>query len=134
MPSATEEKVEGQRKRHIVNVMQVIEQRPPSALVVRAAIPADTEDADGAEAEEFATTMSEIDKLTLDVVAEKTDVEKAWLQCLIKERKLKILLWKRVFDLRHLGGQELSKQDRSELKEFAISCGYQSGKYSSVGR
>jgi hypothetical protein len=29
------------------------------------------------------------------------------------------------FDLRHLGGQQLSEEDLSELKEFAISCGYQ---------
>jgi hypothetical protein len=29
------------------------------------------------------------------------------------------------FDLRHLGGQQLSKEDMAELKEFAISCGYQ---------
>jgi hypothetical protein len=29
------------------------------------------------------------------------------------------------FDLRHLGGQLLSKEDKSELKEFAISCGCQ---------
>ena len=29
------------------------------------------------------------------------------------------------FDLRHLGGQELSEEDREELKEYAISCGYQ---------
>jgi hypothetical protein len=30
------------------------------------------------------------------------------------------------FDLRHLGGQQLS-EDISELKYFAISCGYQPG-------
>jgi hypothetical protein len=30
-------------------------------------------------------------------------------------------------DLRHLGGQELSKEDISELKEFAIAGGYKSG-------
>jgi hypothetical protein len=30
------------------------------------------------------------------------------------------------FDLWHLGGQLLFKEDKSELKEFAISCGYQS--------
>jgi hypothetical protein len=29
------------------------------------------------------------------------------------------------FDLRHLGDQQLSEEDISELKEFAISCGYQ---------
>jgi hypothetical protein len=28
------------------------------------------------------------------------------------------------FDLRHLGGQQLSKEDISELKKFAISHGY----------
>jgi hypothetical protein len=31
------------------------------------------------------------------------------------------------FDLRHLGGQELSEVDKEELKEYAISCGYQPG-------
>jgi hypothetical protein len=30
-------------------------------------------------------------------------------------------------DLRHLDGQQLSEEDISELKEFAISCGYQPG-------
>jgi hypothetical protein len=31
------------------------------------------------------------------------------------------------FDLRHLGGQELSEEDKEELKEYAISYGYQPG-------
>jgi hypothetical protein len=31
------------------------------------------------------------------------------------------------FDLRHLGGQELSEEEKMELKEFAMSCGYQPG-------
>jgi hypothetical protein len=31
------------------------------------------------------------------------------------------------FDLRRLGGLELFEEDKSELKEFAISCGYQPG-------
>jgi hypothetical protein len=31
------------------------------------------------------------------------------------------------FDLQHLGDQQLSEEDISELKEFAISCGYQPG-------
>jgi hypothetical protein len=33
----------------------------------------------------------------------------------------------RSFDLRHLGGQQLSEEDISELKEFAVSGGYQPG-------
>jgi hypothetical protein len=31
------------------------------------------------------------------------------------------------FDLRHLDSQQLSEEDKSELKEFTISGGYQSG-------
>jgi hypothetical protein len=31
------------------------------------------------------------------------------------------------FDLQHLGGQQLSEEDISELKEFAVSSGYQLG-------
>jgi hypothetical protein len=61
-----------------VNVIQAIEQTPPSASATKVAIPADAEDADKAKAEELAVTMSEIDRLVLyvvvDVVAEKTSV------------------------------------------------------------
>jgi hypothetical protein len=67
-PSATEEKIEGQKKRRIVNVMQAIEQTPPLALATKAGIPADAENAGKAEAEELAVSMSEIDRLVLDVV------------------------------------------------------------------
>jgi hypothetical protein len=54
--------------------MQAIEQTPPSASDVKAAIPADTEDAGEAKTEELTATKSEIDKLISDVVAEKTGV------------------------------------------------------------
>jgi hypothetical protein len=75
---AIEEKLEGQKKRRIVNVMQAIEQTSPSTSATKAAVPADAEDAGKAEAEDFAAIMSEIDKLVsdvvADVVAEKTSV------------------------------------------------------------
>jgi hypothetical protein len=121
--SAAEEKVGGQKKRRIVNMMQAIEQMSPSTLAAKATIPADTEDATGAEAKELATTMLEIDKLISDVVAEENmaaapDKGKG-IEDISSEDK--------DFDLRHLGGQELSREDKSELKEFVISCGYQHG-------
>jgi hypothetical protein len=130
VPSAAEEKVRGQKKRRIINVMQAIEQTPPSASTVKAAIPADTEDAGGVEAEELATTMSEIDKLISDVVAEETDVaaEESMAAVLDKGKKIDDTpLEEKGFDLRHLGGQELLEEDRLELKEFAMACGYQPG-------
>jgi hypothetical protein len=74
VPSAAEEKVGGQKKRRIVNVMQAIEKMPPSASAVKEAIPVNTRDAGGAEAEELAVTMSEIDKLISDVAVEKAGV------------------------------------------------------------
>jgi hypothetical protein len=123
VPSAMEEMVGGQKKRRIVNVMQAIEQTSPSASAVKAAIPADTEDAGGAEAEELATTMSEIDKLILDVVADKS-------MAAVPDKGKKIddtPSGEKDFDLRHLGGQELFEEDKLELKEFVMSCGYQPG-------
>jgi hypothetical protein len=127
VPSATEEKVGGQKERQIVNVMQAIEQMLPSASAVKAAIPVDTEDTGGAEAEELAATMSEIDKLISDVVAEKTCVVAEGGMGAVPDKGKKIddtPSEDKDFDLWHLGGQELSKEDKLELKEFALSCGY----------
>jgi hypothetical protein len=130
VPSATEEKVGGKKKWWIVNIMQAIEQTPPSALAVKAAISADTEDASGAEAEELAATMSEIDKLISDVVAEKTGVVAEGGMAAVPDKGKKIddtPSEEKGFDLWHLGGQELLEEDKLELKEFAMACGYQSG-------
>jgi hypothetical protein len=66
-----EEKVEGQKKRRMINVMQAIEQTPPSASAAKAAMPVDTEDTIGAKAEELATIMLEIDRLISYVVVEE---------------------------------------------------------------
>jgi hypothetical protein len=86
-------------------------------------IPVDVEDAGKAEAEELAATMSEVDRLILDVVAEEN-------MAAVPDKGKRIdntYSDKKDFDLRHLGGQELSEEDKLELKEFAISCGYQPG-------
>jgi hypothetical protein len=91
--------------------------------VAKAVMPVDTEDAAGAEAEELATTMSDIDKLISDVVAEEN-----MAAALDKGKRIEDASSKdKDFDLRHLGGQELSEEDKSELKDFAISCDYQPG-------
>jgi hypothetical protein len=130
VPSAMEEKVGEQKKWWIVNVMKAIEQTPPLASVVKAAIPADTEDLSGAEAEELAATMLEIDKLISDVVAEKTGVVAEGGMAAVPDKGTKIddtPSEEKGFDLRHLGGQELLEEDKLELKDFAMACGYQSG-------
>jgi hypothetical protein len=115
-PSATEEKLEGQKKRRIVNVMQAIEKMPPSASVTKAAILADAEDTSKAEAEDLAATMLEIDKPVSDVVADVVAEEN---MAAVTDKGKKIdntPLDEKDFDLRHLGGQELSEDDKLELK------------------
>jgi hypothetical protein len=132
-PSATEEKTEGQKKRRIVNIMQAIEQTAPSASA-KATIPEVAEDAGEANAEELAATMSEFDRLVSDVVrdvvTEETSVavEENMAALLDKGKEIdNTPSGEKDFDLRHLGGQELSEEDKLELREFAISCGYQPG-------
>jgi hypothetical protein len=116
--------------------MQVIEQTPPSALMVKTAIPADAEaEAEGAaeakNADEAEATMSDIDRLVSDMVADvtaETNVAAEEIMATVPDEGKEIdntPSVERDFDLRHLGGQELSEEDKLELKEFTISCGYQ---------
>ena len=88
----------------MINVMQAIEQTSPSASSAKAAMLVDTEDTTGAEAEELATTILEIDRLISDVVAKEniatTPDKGKGIEDASSEDK--------DFDLWHLGGQELS--------------------------
>jgi hypothetical protein len=113
-----------QKKRRIVNILQAIEQTPPSASASKAAKPTDVEATVTAKDEKLATTLSEIDKLISDVAVEKEVVA----TILDKGKEIDETSSEGVnFDLRHLGGQQLSEEDKLELREFAISCGYQPG-------
>jgi hypothetical protein len=97
----------------MMDVMQAIEKTPPSASAKKVVLTANAEDNTKAEANEarpeaenLGTIMSEIDRLISDVAPEKDIAD---------------------LDLRHLGGQELSDEDISELKEFALPGGYKPG-------
>jgi hypothetical protein len=108
----------------MMNIMVAIEQTPPSVSVDKADIPADAEATAAAKAGNLATTLSENDRLISNVVVEK-DVAAVASD---KGKKTEETSSESMnFNLRHLGGQQLSEEDISELKEFAISCGYQPG-------
>jgi hypothetical protein len=135
---ATKEKIKEQKKRRIVNVMQAIEQTPPSTLAIKTAIPTDAKaEAEGAakakDAGEAKMIMSDTDRLVSDIfadVTEETNVAAEETMATVPDKGKEIYNTpsdERDFDLRHLGGQELSEEDKLELKEFAISCGYQPG-------
>jgi hypothetical protein len=108
----------------MMNVMQAIEQTPPPPSVEKTIMSADAEDTTEAEADNLATTMSEIDRLISDVVLEKDVAEGSPNK---GKRIEETSSEDKNFDLWHLGGHQLSEEDISELKEYAISCGYQPG-------
>jgi hypothetical protein len=83
-----------------------------------------------AEAAKLVSTMSGIDKLISDMVAEETvaTIEENTAAAPNKGKEVAdASSEEKDFDLRHLGGQELSEANKEELKEYGISCGYQPG-------
>jgi hypothetical protein len=125
-PSAAMEMAEGQKKRRIVNVMQAIERTPPLASASRMVPVASAE----AEAAKLVSTMSGIDKLISDMVAEGTVVAAKENMAAVPDKGKEVVdasSEEKDFDLRHLGGLESSEADKEELKEYGISCGYQPG-------
>jgi hypothetical protein len=110
--------------------VQAIERTPPSASAAKIVTVASAEADASTEAEKLATTMSGIDKLISDMVAEETGVVAEESMVVVPDKGKKVVdtsSGEKDFDLRHLGGQELSEADKEELKEYAISCGYQPG-------
>jgi hypothetical protein len=129
-PSAIKEKTEGQKRRRIVNVMQAIERTPPLASASRMVPVASAKAEAAAEAANLVSTMSGIDKLISDMVAEETvaTTEENVVAVPSKGKEVVDTLSKeKEFDLRHLGGQELSEVHKEELEEYGKSCGYQPG-------
>jgi hypothetical protein len=115
-PSATKEKVKEPKKRRIVNVMQASEQTPPSAS---ATIGAEAKAAAAIEAKddgEVEATMSDIGRIISYVVKDAT-VEEDMATTPDKERGIDSgPSGEEDLDLRHLGGQELSEEEKLELK------------------
>jgi hypothetical protein len=128
-------KAAGPKKRRIITVTEAIEETPRPASASKApavgsatateAAPAEaaTVEAEPAEDAKLESTLSNIDKILLDMAAEETtaivpEKEKEIAEATSEEEN---------FNFQNLIGQELSKAEREELKEYAISCRYQPG-------
>jgi hypothetical protein len=106
--------------------MQAIEGTPPLASASRMVSAASAE----AEAAKLVTTISGIDKLISDMVVEEIVVTAEENVAAVPDKGKEVVdasSEEKDFDLRHLGGQELSEVDKEELKEYGISYGYQPG-------
>jgi hypothetical protein len=137
-PSAVK-KVDGQKKRRIIIVMQAIERTPRLASVSKITPIASAEAtaeantsakaAATAQAANLESTLSGIDKLLLDMAAKEVAMT-AEVMATVSDKGKKIAdaaSEEKDFDLRNLVRQELSEAEKKELQEYGISCGYQPG-------
>jgi hypothetical protein len=128
-PSAAKKAV-GPKKRRIVTVMQAIEEMPPptsvSKITPAAEFAASTEAAT-AEATNPESTLSDIDKVLLDLAVEETAASAEEVLARVPEKGKEVvedISEEKGFNFQNIIGQELSKAEKEELQEYDISCGY----------
>jgi hypothetical protein len=131
------------KKRRIITVIEAIEETPPPASASKitpatevatateaAPTKATTAEAATAEDTNLESIFSDIDKMLLNMATEEAVVA--------AEETLTTLLgkWKEItedisnekdFNFQNIIGQQLSKAEKEELRDYAISCGYQPG-------
>jgi hypothetical protein len=121
---------------------EVIEETPPPASASKTpaieiatateAAPIETATAEVATAEgaHLESTLSNIDKILLDMAAEEAAAAAEETTATVPEKEKEIAevaSEEENFNFQNLIGQELSKAEKEELREYAISCGYQPG-------
>jgi hypothetical protein len=130
------------KKQRIITVMEVIEGTPPQASALKApavesttateAAPSEATAAEAATTEDIhlESTIANIDKILLDMAAEDAAVATEETTTPEPEKKKEIAedtSEDQIFNFQNLVGQELTKAEKEELKEYAISCGYRPG-------
>jgi hypothetical protein len=102
-----------------------------SATATEAA-PTEAAAAEAATAEDvhLESTLSNIDKILLDMATEEDAATTEEAKATVREKEKEIAedaSEEEIFNFQNLVGQELTKAEKEELKEYAISCGYQLG-------
>jgi hypothetical protein len=140
---STMKKAVGRKKQRIVTVMQAIEETPPSASASKitpatevatttkaAPTEATTAEATTAEATNLESTLSDIDRILLDMAAEEATAAAEETLATVPGKGKEIaedISEEKDFNFQNIIGQELSKAEKVELWDYAISCGYQPG-------
>jgi hypothetical protein len=127
----------GPKRRRIITVIEAIEETPPSALAskipaVEDATATESTPAEAATAEDtnLEGTFSNIDKMLLNMAAEEaaTVAEETLTTVPGKEKEItEDTSEEKDFNFQNIIGQKLSKAEKEELRDYAISCGYQPG-------
>jgi hypothetical protein len=123
-------------------VTEDIEETPPPTLASKApaiesaaateSAPAEAATAKATTAKDanLESTLSDIDKILLDMAAEETATaaEETMATVPRKEKEIaKDTSEEENFNFQNLIGQELTKVEKENLRDYAISCGYQPG-------
>jgi hypothetical protein len=132
----------GPKTRRIITVIEAIEETPPPALASKtptaedatateaAPTEAATIEADTAEATNLESTFSDVDKMLLNMAAEETAAPAEETLATLPGKGKKITedtLEEKDFNFQNIIGQKLSNAEKEELRDYAISCGYQQG-------
>jgi hypothetical protein len=133
------------KRQRIVTVTEVIEATPPRASaskvpaiesttateVVPSEAAAEEARAEDAKSEDInlESIAADIDKMLLNMAAEEAAAatEETTTAKPEKEEMTEDTSEDETFDFQNLVGQELTKAEKEELKEYAISCGYRPG-------
>jgi hypothetical protein len=124
------------KRRRIITVIEAIEETPPSASVPKTvaaeAAPAEasTSEATAAETTDLANTLTDIDEMILNMAEEETAATAEETSAAVPKKEKELAedtSEERNFNFQNIIGQELSKAEKEELRDYAISCGYQPG-------
>jgi hypothetical protein len=113
--------------------MQAIEETPPPASaskITPATEVATVVEAAPAEATNLESTLSDIDRILLDMAAEEAAAAAKKTLATVPGKGKEIaedISEEKDFNFQNIIGQELSKAKKEELRDYAISCGYQPG-------
>jgi hypothetical protein len=140
-PSAAKKSARPKRRR-IITLIEAIEETPPPASASKtpaaedavateaAATEAATIEAETAEDTNLEGTFSDIDKMFLNMAAKEaaTAAEETLATVPGKEKEIaEDTSEEKDFNFQNIIGQKQSKVEKEELRDYAISCGYQPG-------
>jgi hypothetical protein len=141
-PSATEKPAEP-KKRRIITVIEAIEETPPSAsapnTAAAEAVPgeASTSEPAAAEATDLENTLIDIDEMSLNMAEEETAAAAEEILAAVSKKGEKMpgkekepaedTSEEENFNFQNILGQELSRAEKEERRDYAISYGYQPG-------
>jgi hypothetical protein len=125
------------KKQRIVTVTEAIEGTPPQASAPKAPAVESTTATEAAPSEattveyiHLESTIADIDKILLNMAAEEAAAatEETMAPEPEKDKEIaKDTSEDEIFNFQNLVGQEMTKAEKEELKEYAISCGYRPG-------